>query len=32
MRYIDIDTGNERRSEGGRLSCLRLDDWEEYYV
>lgn len=32
VRYIDIDTGNERRSSGGRLSCLRLDDWEEYYV
>lgn len=31
-KYIDIDTGNERRSEGGRLSCLRLDDWKEFYV
>ena len=31
-KYIDIDTGNERRNEGGRLSCLRLDDGEEFYV
>lgn len=31
-RYIDIDTGNERRKEGGVLSCLRLDDGEEFYV
>lgn len=30
--YIDIDTGNERRQEGGRLSCLRLEDKEEFYV
>ena len=31
-RYCDIDTGNARRDEGGRLSCLRLDDGREYYV
>ena len=31
-KYIDIDTGNERRNEGGRLSCLRLDDGREFYV
>lgn len=31
-RYIDIDTGNERRYDGGRLSCLRLNDGTEYYV
>ena len=30
--YIDIDTGNERRKEGGRLSCLRLDDGKEFYI
>lgn len=30
--YIDIDTGNERREEGGKLSCLRLDDGKEFYV
>lgn len=31
-RYTDIDTGNERRGAGGRLSCLRLDDGREFYV
>ena len=31
-KYTDIDTGNERRGEGGRLACLRLDDGEEFYV
>lgn len=31
-KYIDIDTGNERRNEGGRLACLRLDDGKEFYV
>lgn len=31
-KYFDIDTGNERRDEGGRLGCLCLDDGEEYYV
>lgn len=31
-RYIDIDTGNERRQDGGRLACLRLEDGQEYYV
>ena len=31
-RYTDIDTGNERRDAGGRLSCLRLDDGREFYV
>lgn len=31
-KYIDIDTGNERRNQGGRLSCLRLDDGKEFYV
>ena len=31
-RYIDIDTGNERRNRGGRLACLRLNDGKEYYV
>lgn len=30
--YIDIDTGNERREEGGRLSCLCLDDGKEFYI
>lgn len=30
--YIDIDTGNECREKGGRLSCLRLDDGKEFYV
>lgn len=30
--YIDIDTGNDRRKEGGRMACLRLDDWKESYV
>lgn len=30
--YIDIDTGNERREESGRLSCLRLDDGKEFYI
>lgn len=31
-RYIDIDTGNERRYNGGKLACLRLNDGKEYYV
>lgn len=31
-KYIDIDTGNERREEGGKLSCLRLDDEKEFYI
>ena len=31
-RYTDIDTGNERRDAGGRISCLRLDDGREFYV
>lgn len=31
-KYIDIDTGNERRADGGRLACLRLNDGQEYYV
>ena len=31
-KYFDIDTGNERRGEGGRLGCLCLDDGTEYYV
>ena len=31
-KYIDVDTGNERRDKGGRLACLRLDDGREYYV
>ena len=31
-KYIDIDTGNERRQEGGRLSCMRLEDGQEFYV
>ena len=31
-KYTDIDTGNERRGEGGRLACLRLDDGKEFYV
>ena len=31
-KYIDIDTGNERRNEGGRLACLRVDDGREFYV
>lgn len=30
--YIDIDTGNDRREEGGRMACLRLDDGKEFYV
>lgn len=31
-RYIDIDTGNERRYNDGKLACLRLNDGKEYYV
>lgn len=31
-RYIDIDTGNEDRYNGGKLACLRLNDGKEYYV
>lgn len=31
-KYIDIDTGNDRREEGGRLACLRLDDRKAFYV
>ena len=31
-KYINIDTGNERRDEGGRLACLRLDDGKEFYI
>ena len=31
-RYTDIDTGNERRRDGGRLACLCLEDGREYYV
>ncbi len=31
-KYIDIDTGNERRREGGRLSCMRLEDGQEFYI
>ena len=30
--YIDIDTGNDRRKEGGRLSCLCLTNGKEFYV
>lgn len=30
--YINIDTGNDRREEGGRMACLRLDDGKEYYI
>lgn len=30
--YMDIDTWNERRDKGGRLSCFRLDDGKEFYV
>lgn len=32
QKFTDIDTGNERRDEGGRLSCFRLDDGKEFYV
>ena len=32
LRYTDIDTGNERRRQGGRLACLRLEDGKEFYV
>ena len=31
-KYFDIDAGNERRDEGGRLACLRLDDGKEFYI
>lgn len=31
-RYMDIDTGNERRQEGGRLACIRLEDGREFYT
>lgn len=31
-RYICIDTGNERRQDGGRLACLRLEDSKEFYA
>lgn len=31
-KYFDIDTGNERRDEGGRLGCLCLDTGMEYYI
>lgn len=31
-KYIDVDTGNERRERGGRLSCLRMEDRKEFYV
>ena len=30
-KYIDIDTGNERRAEDGRLFCLCLDDGRDFY-
>lgn len=31
-KYINIDTGNDCRSRGGRLACVRLDDGEAFYV
>lgn len=31
-RYIDVDTGNGQRQQGGKLSCFRLEDRREYYV
>lgn len=31
-KYIDIDTGNDRRNGGGRLSCLCLNNGREFYV
>lgn len=31
-KYIDIDTGNQNRSEGGRLACMCLDNWKEFYI
>lgn len=31
-KYIDIDTGNDNRKNGGRLACLRLDDGKEFYI
>ena len=31
-KYIDIDTGNQNRKEGGRLACMCLDNWKEFYV
>ena len=31
-KYFDIDAGNERREEGGRLACLCLDDGKEFYI
>lgn len=31
-KYIDIDTGNDCRYNGGKLACLRLNDGQEYYV
>ena len=31
-KYIDIDTGNECREEGGCLACLCLDSGREFYV
>ena len=31
-RYIDLDTGNERREQGGKLACLNLEDKKEIYV
>lgn len=31
-QIIDIDCGNGYRNEGGRLGCLRLNDFKEFYV
>ena len=31
-KYINIDTGNDCRNRGGRLSCIRLDDKKVFYV
>lgn len=31
-KYTNLDTGNERRDQGGRLACLRLEDGREFYV
>ena len=31
-RYIDLDTGNERREQGGKLACLNLENKKEIYV
>ena len=31
-QIVDIDCGNGFRNEGGRLGCLRLNDFKEYYI